>query len=176
MKVLAILANGFEECEASSTITLLVRANVIVDIYSFNSEATGKQGLTLSNLNLMDNLIDYTQYDALFLSGGPHYKILNASDKVKEIITYFFNNKKIGCICAAPTILGRMGLLQNKKYTCFTNMNKDFGGIFTDCSVTVDGNLITGKSVASSIDFGLAFIQELCGKEECMRVKEQIYY
>ena len=85
------------------------------------------------------------------------------------------NNKVVSLICAAPTILGKLGYLKNRKYTCFTSMNEDFGGTYIDEKVVVDGNLITARSVASALVFSYAIIEKLLGKEELLKVYTRIY-
>ena len=177
MKVCTILSNGFEEVEAIGTIALLLRSGLEVDIYALNdTQASGKHNLVLANINKL-NEINTNDYDALLLPGGPHYAELEASVKVKSIITKFMNeNKLVASICAAPTILGHMGYLENKKYTCFTSMNADFKGTYMDQYVVTDGNLITARSAAASIDFAFAIINYLQGDKQEKKIKEQIYY
>ena len=85
-------------------------------------------------------------------------------------------NKMVAAICAAPTILGHMGYLKDKNYTCFTSMNEDFGGTYVDTYVVKDGNIITARSAAASIDFGFMIIQYLQGEAQEKKIKEQIYY
>ena len=86
------------------------------------------------------------------------------------------NKKVVSAICASPTIIGKLGYLKNKNYTCFKSMNEDFGGNFIDCFVVVDGNLITAKSAAASIEFAYAIIEKLAGKETLDKVKSNIFY
>lgn len=95
---------------------------------------------------------------------------------VHEIIKYFMdNNKVVSAICAAPTIIGRLGYLKNRNYTCFTSMDDDFGGHYIDEKVVVDENLITARSVASAIVFAYAIIKKLLGEEKLKAVFQQIY-
>lgn len=176
-KVLCIMSDGFEELEAVGTIALLRRAGISIDVVSLHdTQATGRFDLTISKIsNIKD--VDTSIYDALFLPGGPHYAELEKNVRVKEIIMDFINaNKVISAICAAPTILGRMGLLKNKQYTCFTSMNEEFGGTYIDAYTAVDGNLVTGRSAAAVIDFAFALIEKLEGKEREAAVKKEIYY
>ena len=177
MKICTILSNGFEEVEAIGTIALLKRSGLEVDIYALNdTKANGKHQLTLSNLILLDN-VNTSEYDALLIPGGPHYAELEANTKVKDIITDFMNEKKLVCgICAAPTILGHMGYLKGKNYTCFTSMDEDFGGTYIDKYVVTDGNMITARSAAASIDFAFAIINYLQGKKQEEKIKNEIYY
>ena len=177
MKICTILSNGFEEVEAIGTIALLKRSGLEVDIYALNdTKANGKHQLTLSNLILLDN-VNTNEYDALLIPGGPHYAELEANTKVKDIITDFMNEKKLVCgICAAPTILGHMGYLKGKNYTCFTSMDEDFGGTYIDEYVVTDGNIITARSAAASIDFAFAIINYLQGEKQEEKIKNEIYY
>lgn len=177
MKICTLLSNGFEEVEAIATIALLKRSGLEVDIYALNdTKASGKHDLVIANLIKLDD-VNVEDYDALLLPGGPHYVEMEASVKVKDIITRFMNVNKLVCgICAAPTILGHMGYLKNKNYTCFTSMDEDFGGTYVDKYVVTDGNLITARSAAASIDFAFAIINYLQGETQEKKIKDQIYY
>lgn len=176
-KILCIVSDGFEELEAVGAIALWRRAGLEVDVTSLVSTlATGRFQLTISDLKNIDE-VQVDHYDALFLPGGPHYATLEKSTQVKEIIQFFVKNDKvISAICAAPTILGRMGLLEGKNYTCYTSMNEDFKGTFTNTYVAQDGNIITGRSAAAVIDFAFVVIEELLGKTQCEKVKNEVYY
>ena len=177
MKVLAIIANGFEELEAIGSIALLKRSGIHVDIVSFEgNEVQGKHNIYVSHLQdahtkRMDD------YDCLLLPGGPHFKTLEKSTLVKGFIEQCFQQSKvIAAICAAPTILGRLGYLKNKHYTCFTSMNDDFGGTYVDQYVVVDENIISARSAAASIAFALTIIEVLQGKAQAEKIKKEIYY
>lgn len=176
-KLMCILDNGFEELEAIGSMALLKRAGIEVDIYTLcGSEASGRFGFTLSHLNDFED-VDMNQYDGLLLPGGPHYASLEASEEVKNCIHLFNNEEKlIAAICASPTILGHMGLLEGKNYTCFTSMNEDFKGQYQDVYAITCGNIITGRSAAASIDFGFEIIRYLLGEEKEAEVKASIYY
>ncbi len=176
MKVLALIFDGFEEEEAIAPFDILKRAGVSLTIASNNTTVTSSHQFKLTDIaNIND--INYKEYDALFIPGGPHYKFLYTYEYGHEIIRYFFlNNKYVFGICAAPTLFGRLGFLKNKKYTCFTSMNDDFGGTFTNQGVCKDGYLITAKSVAYSLDFAYEMVLALMGKEVLNKVLDSIYY
>ena len=171
------MSDQFEELEAVGTIALLRRAGLAVDVCSMKGkEATGRFDLTLSHL-LHFHDVPMEDYDALFLPGGPHYATLEKSEIVTQTIRSFIDQEKLICaICAAPTILGRMGLLKGKRYTCFTSMNEDFGGTYVDAYCVQDGNIITGRSAAAVIDFAFLIITQLLGEEKAQKVKQSIYY
>ena len=176
MKYLAIIFNGFEEEEAIAPFALIRRAGGILTIASNSTSVTGSHNITLSNIELLDN-INYKDYDVLIIPGGKHYKEILINNYVLDIIKYFNDNNKYLCgICAAPTIFGKLGLLKNKNYTCFTSMNEDFNGNYTDLGVCFDNKLITAKSVAYSIDFAYKIIEITLGKDILDKVHKQIYY
>lgn len=177
MRILTILSNGFEELEAIGTIALLKRSGIEVDIYALNdTKASGKHGLVLSDINILTD-VDLSDYACLLLPGGPHYAEIESNKQVQSIIKQFIEeNKVIAAICAAPTILGHAGYLENKNYTCFTSMNEDFKGTYVDQYVVVDDNIITARSAAASIDFAFAIIQKLQGEKQAIKIKKEIYY
>lgn len=176
MKFLAIIFDGFEEEEATASFALLRRAKQDLVIASDKSIVTGAYNLTYSGISIL-NTIDYKNFDCLILPGGPHYKTLKTNSLVLEIINYFIsNNKYVAAICASPTILGGLGYLKNKNYTCFTSMNNDFGGSYIDQKVVVDGNIITARSVDASIDFAYTIISVVCGQDILDEVYARVYH
>ena len=176
-KVICVLTNGFEEIEALGTIAILRRAKIDVDIFSLNTdEATGRYNIHVTNLGKFSD-INLENYDCLFIAGGPEYVELESSEKFKKVILHFASqNRTIAAICAGPTILGHLGLLKGLNYTCFNSMNEDFGGNYVGTYAVLDGNLITGKSAAATIEFGFMIIKYLLGEEKDEEIKKQIYY
>lgn len=176
-KVLCILTDNFEDLEAIGPIAILRRAKIDVDVATlYKTCATGKY---LNHLtNLMDlSKINYKDYDLLFLPGGPQWVVLENDPLVKEVIKYYHdNNKYIAAICAMPTVLGKMGYLKDKNYTCFKSMNEDFGGSFHDVYCIKDDKLITGMSAAAAIDFAFLILETLTDKTYAQKIKDSIYY
>lgn len=175
MKVLAMIFDGFEELEATAPFALLRRAGIELTIVSNRTEVIGAHNLHFTDIYLI-NEVNYRDYDALLIPGGPHYRFLGNFGYALEIIQYFCETKKIvAAICAAPTILGQLGCLRGKKYTCFTCMDGDFGGTYVDVPVVVDNNLITARSAAASIDFAYEIIRKLVGNDALLALKKRIY-
>ena len=177
MNVALLLANGFEEIEAVGTFAILSRAGLHVDLFAVsNQDTTGRFGLTCTQLKPFSQL-KAENYQALVLPGGPGYHVLEEDAQVKQLIEQFISQEKVvAAICASPTILGKRGLLKNKKYTCFSAMNEDFGGTFTGQYAETDGNIITGQSAAATIDFAFEIVEKLLGKDKAEQVKKSIYY
>ncbi len=177
MKTLCFLAEGFEDVEALAPVALLRRAGLEVDLCSLNDlNVTGSHGTrVIADITLDD--VRYDEYECLMLPGGKGHSLLEADSRVIEYIRKFTEDGKyVAAICAAPTILGRLGLLKNKNYTCFTPMNEDFGGYYHAQYVVEDGKLITARAMAASIDFGFKLIEVLGSAELCQRVKDRVFY
>ncbi len=177
MKILMVVTDGFEDIEAVGTLAILRRAQLDVTFAAIdNTHALGRYGVNITDLvNLKDVNID--EYDMLIIPGGPEYIAEERNPEfLKMILNFASHDKYIAAICAGPTILGHLGLLKGKKYTCFTSMNEDFGGTYVDQYAVVDGKFITGRSAAAVIDFGFAIVETLCGKEYAQKVKDSIYY
>ena len=174
-KVLIIINNGFEECETIVPYDLLKRAGIEVSIASRSEFITGSHGLTIKrDLDLTN--VSFDIYDLVVLPGGPEF-IENQKDKLYlSAITYFKNNKALAAICATPTILGKMGLLDGINYTLFTPMNKDFNGYFTNSKVETSGNLITSRSCGTAYDFAFAIVKYLFDEEKVNELKQDILY
>lgn len=178
MKILSIIADGFEEIEFTTTYDILKRLGVEVDVKTINSTSSvsGSHGLVLKDIEPLEG-VNLNIYDGLFLPGGPHYAKLMVSEKVQQTIMHFYNyGKYIFAICAAPTILGKMGLLQNKKYTCFNSMNENFGGEFIQTRVVVDDKLLTGNGPFAAMDFALKVGEILVGKEKVSYLKMSSFF
>ena len=178
MNCLAILVNGFEDSEAITTIDVLRRAGINVDTVSMYQEKIIKSahGFKVeANKTLKE--IDYTSYDILLLPGGPAvFKELHQMEVISLIILdYAKKNKIIASICAAPSLVGKLGLFEGKKYTCFPGCDGPITkGTNTGKELVVDGNFITARSMYYSADFALAIIEKALGSSKAKEIKAQI--
>lgn len=174
MTGLLILANGFEDTEALTTRDVLIRAgiNVITCSISDSLDVRSSFRVVVRADELLKKIKTCEPYDFIILpGGGMGFKNLLGCEFLKAYLDEFVLHEKLVCaICAAPAVLGLIGYLNNKKYTCFAGFNKGFDGIFTGNEVEIDGNFITARSMAYSIPFGLAIVEKLLGKE----VKEKV--
>ncbi|MEF9967519.1 MAG: DJ-1/PfpI family protein [Longicatena sp.] len=178
MKTAIFCANGFEECEALLVVDLLRRANMEIDIISMNDTLEVKSSHNVT-ITADDCFIDtnFHEYDVLVLPGGmPGTKNLQDNERLKTIIKKHNEQNKLICaICAAPSILGQLGLLQNKNATCFpTFKDKCIGANLIDDTVVQDGNIITGVGLGAAIEFACKIIENCIGKEEADKILTQI--
>ena len=179
-KVALFLVDGFEEIEAIAPIDLLRRAGIEVNTISITESTLI---LSARNIKLFAekkiNDINFDDYDMIVLPGGPGTKNYYNSPKLLEKIKEFSLNKKIGAICAAPTVLAKLGLLENKEAVCFPACKNELiegKAILFDGKVKTTGNITTSKSAGTAIDFALELIEALLGKEKAEEIKEEIFY
>lgn len=177
MKILMVITDGFEDIEAVGTLAILRRAQLDVTFAAIDStKAIGRYGVNITDLVDLST-VNYDEYDMLVIPGGPEYIAEENNPKFLQMVMHFAShNKYVAAICAGPTILGHLGLLKGKKYTCFTSMDEDFGGTYVDAYAVRDQNIITGKSAAAVIDFAFLIVETLCGEEHAKKVKNSIYY
>lgn len=177
-KAYLFLAYGFEETEALTTVDLLRWAGIEVITVSItpNNIISGAHKIpVVSDIKIDES--DFCDADAIIIPGGqPGVNNLNACDKIKDIIkTNFENNKLICAICAAPIILGEMGLLKGKKATCYPgNESALKGAVLSNDKVCVDGNIVTSRGVGTAIDFALEIIKILNSEIKAESVKKSI--
>lgn len=179
-KILVFMADGLEEVEALTSVDLLRRAGIDVDMASVSNGTVihGAHGINIeSDLPLKDAKI--SDYDGVLLPGGsPGFKNLAASNLVKTL-TIEANDagKLVSAICAAPTVLGGFGLLNGKKCCCYPGMEDGLtGGISCQDKVCLDGNIITSRGVGTAIDFALKIVEYFKGKEEADKLALAIVY
>ena len=164
--VYIFLADGFEECEALAPADILRRADIEVKLTGvLGKTATGSHGIKVE-CDIFPKSIDLKPNDVVVLPGGlPGTNYLKESPLVKETL---LKANKLGCkiaaICAAPSVLGEMGLLKGKKATCFPGFeDKLTGADFVNEKVVVDGNIITGCGAGAAFDFGFKLLEEIDG-------------
>lgn len=179
-KAIIFFADGLEECEALITVDLLRRAGVEVTIASVmgREEVIGAHKIAIRCDTLAESL-DLSAADAVILPGGlPGTDHLYASDLVKSTVqAYADAGKLVAAICAAPTVPGRMGLLQGKRATCYPGCEDGLlGADYTDAETVRDGNFITGSSLGAAIPFALSIIAYLEGQETSDNVRKSIVY
>ena len=162
------MAEGFEEIEALSVVDILRRGSVEVNMMSItdNPFVTGAHGIEVTTDTVEEFEIE--DEDMIVLPGGlPGADNLRKSTKVCNTINQFLKEKKyIAAICAAPYILGQLGVLKGKRATCYPGFEKHLDGAqYTATSVEVDGNIITANGPSSATKFALTLLEKLVSKE-----------
>ncbi|MBR5088667.1 MAG: DJ-1/PfpI family protein [Ruminiclostridium sp.] len=174
--ILVFLANGFEETEAVAPIDILRRDGQKVVTVGIGEEViTSSHGVTVvPDVTEVDIALS-DEIDMIVLPGGmPGTLNLEKSRTVQDAIDYCTaNGKYIGAICAAPSILGRKGLLNGKKATCFPGFEELLEGAqFTGAPVEQDGKIVTARGAGVAVEFGLKLAEVLSGKAASDKLRE----
>lgn len=83
----------------------------------------------------------------------------------------------MGAICAAPTILKSLGVLEGRRATCYPGVEDEMEDVvLTETAVVVDENIITSQGVGTAIDFGLKLIEILDGEEKAKEIADSIVF
>lgn len=180
--VYVFLAEGFEEIEGLTVVDLLRRAGIESHMVSITDDkkVVGAHKIPVE-ADLLFSEVDVDHAAMLVLPGGApgtnnlesHEELLNA------ILDFHKKGKKIAAICAAPSILANLGILDGIQATCHPNFEdriKAKGVKFSYDQVVISDNIITSRGLGTAIPFSLAIISELMDKETSDKIKKAIVY
>ena len=176
--IYVLLADGFEEIEAIEPIDIMRRAKMAVATVGVNDKRVkGAHGIMVEADILIED-VNKEDMEMLVLPGGAGHSVLDADDRVHEMIDYALDNDiYISAICASPSILGKRGLLKGKKATCFPGFEQHLEGAEVVCDKAVcDGKIITARGAGAAGDFGFKIVEELRGKELSDELKKVMQY
>lgn len=159
--VYIFLADGFEEAEAFVPWDILLRGGLSVKTVGVTGEyVTGAHNLTVKS-DIMLGEVDENKGDMFILPGGmPGTTNLDENERVKEIIANAYREgKTVGAICAAPMVLGKLGILRGKKATCFPGFEEYLEGaqVVREHAVK-DQNVITASGAGGAFHFGFMLL------------------
>ena len=179
-KAVLFFADGTEECEALLVADLLRRARVEVIIAS----AMGRRALVSShgihlNADALAEDVDYSDVDMVILPGGiPGTPNLAENKTVTDTCVSFAKaGKKVAAICAAPTVLAELGLLEGRRATCYPGFeDRCTGAQMVDADVVTDGQITTGRALGAAMAFALELVRLLTDEQTAARTAEEIVY
>ncbi len=179
-KVYVFLADGFEEVEGLTVVDLLRRAGEDVEMVSImgRKQITGSHNIRVE----ADSLFEETGFsggDLLVLPGGmPGTRYLGAHEGLCRLLgEWNREGKRIGAICAAPSVLGDLGILEGREAVCYPGFEERLEGArIGNGKVAVDGNITTSRGVGTAIAFAAALIEQLESKEKAEEIKKSIIY
>lgn len=173
--VYVFLAEGFEEIEALSTVDVLRRANIPVKTVGVSArEILGAHSISVKADLMIDGVVQ-EEITALVLPGGmPGAANLKNSAELAELLIFAKKEEKIlAAICAAPLVLGNLGLLEGKKATCYPGFENELKGAnIQNQKVCIDGNVITACGPAAALEFSLALVQKIADKETADKIRK----
>ena len=167
-KVYEFLANGFEEIEGLAPVDILRRGGVEIKTVSITGSewVETSHGVTVKADLKFEDIADFDDADMLLLPGGmPGSTNLKAHEGVcQALLKQHAAGKRIGAICAAPLVLGSLGLLKGRKATCYPGFEKE------------DGNITTGKGPAASFPYAYRILSYFAGEETAKEVQQGMMY
>ncbi|MBQ8219833.1 MAG: DJ-1/PfpI family protein [Bacteroidaceae bacterium] len=175
------LADGFEEIEALAPVDVMRRASLSVTTVSVtnNQIVIGAHGIPVVADAMFDEL-NYTDASLLFLPGGlPGATNLEAHAGLCQLLTAKATQEDvvISAICAAPLVLGGLGLLNGKRATCYPGFEDTMQGAeYTAEKVTVDGNIFTACGPAAAWDLGFTFVEHFCGDGKAEELRKGMQF
>ena len=163
--VYVFFADGFEEMEALGTVDILRRGGIEVQTVSITADpiVTGAHQVPVTADTTIDKAV-LNDADALILPGGmPGASNLNNSEAVKEaLLQQYREGRIVAAICAAPMVLGGLGLLKGRNATCYPGFEPQLiGANATGEAVEVSDNVITGKGPGLVMNFALALVASI---------------
>ena len=163
------LADGFEEIEALAPLDILRRAGKDVCTVGVTGRTvTGSHGIPVVCDRTVEDVDPEDVPEAVILPGGmPGTRHLDESMFVGAFTKAVFKNGGLVCaICAAPSVLGHIGILSGRQATCYPGFEQELdGAVLSADSVVRDGNVITAKGAGVALEFGFAITTALCGQQ-----------
>lgn len=165
------LDNGFEEIEAITTIDLLKRANIALTTVSVTGVemVVGAHNISVKADKLFQD-VDFTDAEMLILPGGAT-NLIERKPLCELLLKHNEKEHLIAAICAAPAVLGQLGILQGKQATCYPGFEHHLGESHVGGLVVESKNVITAKGPGLSSDFAFCIIEKLAGSE----IADQVY-
>ncbi len=183
--VLILTAYGSEDMETVITVDILRRAGLSVTLAGESQIVTCSRGVKIIPDVLIDDILEEEIFDAVVLPGGSRgVESLAENPQVERLTRINFSRGALICaICAAPTILARFGLLQDLPDITITShpsvasiLRQTTSAIYTEYNVVHSGNIITSRSAGTSIEFALAIVQALEGKQKAEKTAGDIMF
>lgn len=182
-RVAVFVAPGLEEIEGLTVVDLLFRAGIPCDTVAITPERTvtsSHEVTIVCKRSLFDEDFSFDDYDMLVLPGGiPGTPNLRACAPLcEELAARAAAGRPLAAICAAPSILAELGLLEGRRATSnpgFQHVLAEHGAILlADEPVVVDANLITSQGAGTAMLFALEIVRHYLGDEAVGRVREGV--
>lgn len=170
------LSTGFEEIEALTTVDLVRRAGIALKTVSCEAErlVNGSHGIPVM-ADVLFTEVDFADAEMLILPGGSRRlgEFPALCDLLKK---HNETGKEIAAICAAPSVLGDLGILEGKQATCYPGFESYLGDAYVGGLVVESKNIITAKGPGLSSDFAFCIIEHLAGSDVADEVYDKAQY
>lgn len=179
MRICVFLAEGFEEIEAVAPIDIFRRAAIEVITVSVtgNKLVTGAHAIPVLADVLFED-VAFAADDFLFLPGGmPGTTNLGNHEGLRELIhEKYAQGGNLAAICAAPSILGKMNILDGKEAICYPGFESALKGAqLSEHKIVQAGNVFTAKAAGVAIEFALRIVESVKGADVAKSIREGIF-
>ncbi|MBQ8880294.1 MAG: DJ-1/PfpI family protein [Clostridia bacterium] len=175
--IAVLLADGFEEIEALTPVDMLRRAGKDVKTVGISGRiAHGSHGIDVI-CDITAEELDINAVEmAVFPGGMPGALNLDGSELTDRVIASVTSRGgHLAAICAAPLVLGRRGLLDGRRATCYPGFENELkGATVIGESVVTDGNITTAKGMGVSLRFAEELIRISISGEKAAQLSATI--
>ena len=177
--VYIILGNGFEEIEAVAPCDILRRGGVEVQFAGIGGlEITGGNGITVKADCTVEEM-DLEAMDLIMLPGGlGGVSSILGSEAAMAAVKYAYEQGKfVTAICAAPTVLAKLGITDGRQATVYPGMEDQMGSAcMVDANAVRDGKILTGRAPGAAYDFAYLLLETLKDADTAQRIRTGMVY
>ena len=177
--VYIVLGQGFEEMEAICPCDMLRRGGVEVQFAGIGGKLiTGGKGIVVQADCTVEEM-DLQAMDMIVLPGGLGgvHSILGSETAMQAVRYAHENGKYVAAICAAPSILAKLGITDGKKAVVYPGMEDQMGtAVMQDANAVRDGKVLTGRAPGAAMDFGSLLLETLKDAETAANVRAGMVY
>ena len=174
------LATGFEEIEALTPVTVMRQGGQNFKLVSM----TGNEYVETANrawvkADMMFEASDFSDADLLMLPGGfPGAYNLKAHEGLgRLLLSHATQGKRIGAICAAPIVLGELGLLKGHRATCWPSLEHFLEGAnVTGNIIEEDGNITTAIGASAALPYAFKLLSYYLDEEKLRELQALMCY
>ena len=179
-KCYLLFAEGLEECEGLITLDILRRAGLETYTVSVQDAHTvvGAHGVPITCDRTLPELLAAPPELVVLPGGMPGTTNLAKSPAVEALVRRTLEHGgRVAAICAAPMVLGQLGILKGKRATIYRGMEAELCGAEpVNEKVVTDDFVITSQGPGTAMDFGLSLIAFLKDKTAAEEVREGLLY
>ena len=182
MMVLVLLCKGFEEAEVAIPVDLLRRGGVEVALCGVEEANVVSAHAITFGTDVMLSQVDMDDVDMVFVPGGlggvdgllASSAACDCLRKAKE------QGKYLAAICAGPTVLSRLGLIDGCKAVCYPGMEELLKPAVHQSGASAvydpEHKVLTGRAAGAGFDLGLLMLEVLKGAEAAEQVRKAVHY
>lgn len=175
--VLIVLADGFEEIETITIISILRRAKIKVIMAGLTGlDITSSRGINMVADTLLEDELQ-SDVDMVVLPGGEP----GCSNLQQSTLLHGYLHQKvaegvwIGAICSAPRVLHAFGLINGKKVTSSPMVQALLtNSQYSEQEVVVDAPFITSRGPGTAMKFAFRLMGQFLDRKLVRQLKDSM--